>query len=544
MVKLVTGRAAGENHLEADPKGIVIEGKSQVTVDGDVTDDKLRALIGLGCEEERLDYKESLDCERGRKESGCELVGDIVSIVNTDGGYIVIGIRDNGDSTWTQVGVDSAVTRLYTDDHINNLLGNYVDGKVKIVVRSTVLDGDTILALYVQRSLIPVTFRCDGNYEDANGKPGVKFHQGEYFVRHGSKSERANREDWHRLSERIRDDERQRGLTSQGRHRELVDRLDLLVTLLGGEPPSMLSLDLLNSTGEDIEDRVFRLQGIQNSRYLLRSIKREFKSINNLAKEKCAEEEDEQLVETLDRYFVRFIRNLVPVWVVAVESEDLKLAEAVADGLFDIYIRAASLEFKTKSRTIGSIWLQQRILYIVYCLGAWSIHENQPESARLLLGKGSPFDYSKPDESWFRYVLTALARADELENKSLCSAAADFLEEDSYVMILFEGKDEAITYLCQFDFLQCAFTLTQGDDYWDCYPSFGAFYKPRTEPIIIRLIGTYDQGIWLDSMDAKACATIIRVLDTNAGKEFVAFGWTSGIWYDRKITEFMERFGA
>ena len=525
-----------------EPEEVEIKGKSQVVVDGDVTNEKLQALIDLDIEEEALDYKETLGCAKERrKESAFELVADLVSMANTEGGYIIVGMRDNHNSTWTKVGVDVAVAELYTDEHINNLLGKYVDGKLKIIVTSTVLGGDTILAICVLRSLIPVTFKCDGNYQAANGKPGVKFHEGEYLVRHGSKSERANREDWRRFTERVRDDERQVGLRSQGRHREIVDRLDLMVTLLGGEPPALLSLDLLESAGADVEDRVFRLQGVQNSRYLLRSLKREFKSINELVKEKCAEEEDEELVEILDRFFVSFIRNLVPIWVVAVESNDRKLAEAIVDGLFDMYVRAASLEFKTKGG-IGSIWLQQRLVYIAYCLGAWAVHENQPTFAKLLLGKGSPFDYAKPDESWFRYVLTELARADQLANQSICSAVADFLEEDSYVMELFEGKDETLNCLCQFDFLQCAFTLMQTGEYRDCYPSFGAFKEPRTEPMIIRLIESHDVT-WLDGLTEEALAGIIAILDTYAGKEFVRFGgWTRGIWHDRRITEFMDRF--
>lgn len=528
--------------MEPEPEEVEIKGKSQVVADGDVTDEKIQALIELDLEEAALDYKETLECDKARrKESACELVANLVSMANTDGGYIIVGMHDNHNSTWTKVGVDAAVTELYTDEHINNLLGKYVDGKLKIIVTSTVLGGDTILAICVLRSLIPVTFKCDGNYQQADGKPGVKFHEGEYLVRHGSKSERANREDWHRFVERIRDDERQVGLRSQGRHREVIDRLDLVVTLLGGEPPAMLSLDLFESAGEEVEDRVFRLQGVQNSRYLLRSLKREFKSINELIKEKCAEEEDEQLIEILDRFFVSFIRNLVPIWVVAIESDDLKLAEAIVDGLFDMYVRAASLEFKTR-RGVGSIWLQQRILYIAYCLGAWATRENQPDFAKLLLGKGSPFEYSKPDESWYRFVLTELARADQLENQSLCSAVADFLEEDAYVMALFEGKDEAITYLCQFDFLQCAFTLMQTGNYHDCYPSFGAFKKPRTEPLIIRLIQSPD-NTWLDGLTPQVLAKVIAKLDWYAGKEFVRFaGWTRGIWHDRRITEFMDDF--
>jgi len=330
-------------------------------------------------------------------------------------------------------------------------------------------------------------------------------------------------------------------MRSQGRHREVLDRLDQMIALLGGEPPAMLSLDLSSSYGEELEDRVYRLQGIQNSRYLLRSLKRDFKSIDNLVREKCAEEEGEELIEVLDRFFVRFIRNLVPIWVVALELGDRKLAQTIVDGLFDMYVKAESVTFKHQAG-IGSIWLQQRIVYVAYCLGAWAVHENQPDFAKLLLSEGSPFVYGRPDESWYRYVLTTLAKLGQLENQSMCSAVADFLEEDPYVMELFEGKDDALNYVCQFDFLQCAATLMRTGQYNDCYPSFGLYQKTRTEPLIIRLIQSPDDT-WLDGLTPEALAKTVSALDTYAGKEFVRFaGWTRGIWYDHRITEFMDRF--
>ena len=147
------------------------------------------------------------------------------------------------------------------------------------------------------------------------------------------------------------------------------------------------------------------------------------------------------------------------------------------------------------------------------------IYLERSEESKLLLNKGNPFMHeSWKNRSWFRYILTMLAREDNLKRKSLCFKTFDFFKSNKYIVEYLEGEEEFKDYLCQFDFLQCANTLAnqilnkQEMDISECYPSFGNFYKRRIEPIVERIIDTHDKGIWLPKIGKQQLKDIIITL--------------------------------
>jgi len=506
--------------MEKDKMEESIVAKSEVVVDGDMSVERITDLIELGHEEECLDYKEKFDftSKPAAKRSKIDLVCDIVSMTNTDGGYIIVGVKDNKNGTFSPEGVDESCLQRLTQEDIQNLVSSYVDATLRILCKPVKYNNINILAICVFPGRLPVPFRKNGQYQSPKGNPVTKFCEGEIFVRHGAKSERASYEDWIRITEKIRGDERRKVLSTTGGQKGIIDRLDIIIQLLGGAAPPMKALDLAQSSEEDVEDRVAQLLTLQNSAPLRRTLQKEFNSISKFLESQKQTKTFEELVENLDRTFVGFLMQLFAVWVTAIEYDNLDLAQQIVEGLHKLYVRTKSIDYTFETKQIDSLWLQSRCVFLAYCLGAFAVVK----------------------ETWFRYILVMLSRANRLEKKSLCISVFDFLKDNPYIIGLFGGEDELKSALCQFDFLQCADTSARNKD---CYPSFAVFYKSRIEPIVEEIIETCETGQWISKIEKSICAEIIDYLDKYAAKEFgFYFRWDYGKWRSIQITEFLKKY--
>lgn len=79
-------------------------------------------------------------------------------------------------------------------------------------------------------------------------------------------------------------------------------------------------------------------------------------------------------------------------------------------------------------------------------------------------------------------------------------------------------------------------------DVSECYPSFGAFYKRRTVPIVEKIIRTYIKREWLPEINKPNIIKIIVELDRFANKEFGFFGpWDFGDWNSKIISDFLKQ---
>ncbi len=112
----------------------------------------------------------------------------------------------------------------------------------------------------------------------------------------------------------------------------------------------------------------------------------------------------------------------------------------------------------------------------------------------------------------------------------------------------FNGEEELKDYLGQFDFLQCANTLVKQIlenreiEVSECYPSFGAFFKERIEPIVEKIIRTYIEKEWLPEINKSNIKKIIVELDRFANKEFGFFGpWDFGDWNSKIINNLLQQ---
>lgn len=203
--------------------------------------------------------------------------------------------------------------------------------------------------------------------------------------------------------------------------------------------------------------------------------------------------------------------------------------------------------FATESQALRWFDIANR----VYLLGAISVSLNAFGLVRQLV-------LQQPNETrkgrfWLRDTVTALARlnlfrkdAGGTTTKPLLGPISEYIAERPVFYRRFRNnKDDVVSFLCRFDFLQCVVSVTHTGELSACYPNFGGFYKERTEPIVVDLVTGGKSREALQDVDDKTLATTILQLDRLAAREFFSYaGWDAGSWSDNRVTEFLGRYAA
>jgi hypothetical protein len=175
----------------------------------------------------------------------------------------------------------------------------------------------------------------------------------------------------------------------------------------------------------------------------------------------------------------------------------------------------------------------------IYLLGATSIAVKGYTVIRQLVLQ-QPNELRK-GRFWLRDTVTALARLQRFEKRSLIGPISEYVAERPVFYRRFRSnKDTVVNCLCQFDFLQCVISVAEAENIMACYPNFGAFYKERTEPIVVDLVTGGKSRDALPNVGDKTLATIILELDRVADREFFSFAaWDAGDWRDQRVTDFL-----
>lgn len=179
-----------------------------VIVDAEFTAARLRELIAYARESAKLDYKVGYD--PSARIDRIEVAKDLVAMANTAGGYIVVGVADDG----TIVGGDPVALTAIDEAVVRAQVQGYIGTSIELFVNSPVLlDGKHFGVLTVLKSnRSPIVFQKDGQYSQGSGKSKVVFGVGDVFVRHGSASERWNQADVGTIYARVIDREKEKWL--------------------------------------------------------------------------------------------------------------------------------------------------------------------------------------------------------------------------------------------------------------------------------------------------------------------------------------------
>lgn len=137
-----------------------------------------------------VDFKESIDFDSPKDR--CEIVKDIVAMANSGGGYLLIGVKDDGTLSAFDVtlvlNLDLAkITdqiRKYTEQHFS-----------EFEIYEAQRNGGKIAVISVKGTSIPIVFTSPGTYDIGGGRQKTAFSAGTVYFRHGAKSEPGNSND-------------------------------------------------------------------------------------------------------------------------------------------------------------------------------------------------------------------------------------------------------------------------------------------------------------------------------------------------------------
>jgi predicted HTH transcriptional regulator len=93
-----------------------LESILQAIRSGRLDDSLAEELVTKQFESQLWDFKEELNLDSIGK---AELAKDCAALHNTDGGYIIVGVKDK---TWEVLGVEESILRSIDQTHINNAI--------------------------------------------------------------------------------------------------------------------------------------------------------------------------------------------------------------------------------------------------------------------------------------------------------------------------------------------------------------------------------------------------------------------------------------
>lgn len=198
-----------------------------IVVDGQITVERVNDLVKRARESAKLDYKAELADDASQK---VELAKDLVAMANTAGGYLIVGVADDG----RLLGLPPAAASKIDEATIRKQVEAYIGTSLEIFVDCPVnCDGKDVGVLTVLRSPhSPLVFERDGQYQlPGQNKSKTVFRAGDVFVRHGSASERWNQDDIQTIFARVAERERERWLADV-----LPDVKRLISVALSGTP--------------------------------------------------------------------------------------------------------------------------------------------------------------------------------------------------------------------------------------------------------------------------------------------------------------------
>lgn len=142
-------------------------------------------------ESKRVEFKEEFD--PGEESEWIELIKDFAALANSQGGVVVVGLRNNGTLSGADVQPVLDLDGATICDKLKRYIGTDFDA---FEVHDVVRDGTHLAAIVIDGvEDAPLAFVQGGNYVDARNRPKSAFARGAVYVRHGAKSEPATTED-------------------------------------------------------------------------------------------------------------------------------------------------------------------------------------------------------------------------------------------------------------------------------------------------------------------------------------------------------------
>lgn len=452
-------------------------------VDGTVSREKLEELLSLGAEHSSLDYKRQCDLTKGSR-SRLDFVKDCAALMSEpNGGYLVIGVDDQGRPLQGEPPADLA---LFDSARLTDLLEQYIR---QPHVTSAVydVDGVAVVLIYLgpPRDAMPAIILKDGEH---GGR--LVFRQGDVWVRRNSQNRRWQPEDAPRVLDSfargIREEERQR----------INEYIEHLQPALRGAAMANMPLNALTwrLPAEDFAAAVGELarrDDLGPLRVFALAVVNEVRQMPDTA---AAE-----VTTVLDR--------LAAGLATCVVLEKREAFDVLNEALYQVFLLGAGAGGGVDSVQAPRLW--RDIAARVEGLGGLAVRMRAWWAVRALALRAIPWAYGA-GPTWLRAAVTSASRANLLtsqEGKPIQGALVAFaraaaaeapalrpdLPDDAQTGAdpgaAPATDDPILDSICQFDFLWCTLVVVEANHNdalrENFYPSCGAYYTNRTEPIIV-----------------------------------------------------------
>lgn len=162
-----------------------------------VVDDALLLALGRTSETDDVDFKSTFDPLANR--DWLELIKDIAAFANSGGGYILVGLNDDGTPSGADVSGLLSVDLADVANRLHKYFGQHFSG-VELI--ETQKESAEICAIRIPSTRIPIVFTRVGEVELPEGKKKTIFALGTVYFRHGTKSEPGTTDDLRHFLER------------------------------------------------------------------------------------------------------------------------------------------------------------------------------------------------------------------------------------------------------------------------------------------------------------------------------------------------------
>lgn len=457
----------------------------------------IKRIIQIG-ETQSVEFKKSFS----QMKEGCKA---LCGMLNTEAGagMVLFGISPENDVVGIEGNLDSAQRTLV--QHIQQTF----DPSIKISIQIEDYKDNKILMLSAKRSK-------DVRYYEYDGRA---------FIKEGSTK---------------------RCLSIQEKESLNNSRFD--------------KINILEISEKELEEKLFEIFKQKNLFIEIRFLKNIFTQIFSALKEEMNNFSDKSLlIDNLNKVFIPYLNRIFIIWKISNDYDAFDFTERMIDSLHKLYIDVfVDLDFAKLKGMFDVFWIQSKIIFIVYCMGAYSILLDKSDFAKLLINRTNPFIEDGSDYyfiknlSWFYYAIGKLSDNKWLIKNSLLHTVLGFLENNNTVLDVFSGIEKLSDKLCQFDYFQCineiiVKVILGEEKYYDTvfFSSFGGFYMKKTEPFIEEIIKTYDQGKWIPKISKDQLVSAIESLCEYSENIFnenplKSSYWVKGGWRSTVIKDFMK----
>lgn len=503
---------------------------SPVVVDGVLSDERLAQLLALQTEYPELDYKESINLQDRR--ATAELAKD-VGAMQVRGGYIVVGVDDNGSPTG---GLDEADLRPFDEASLTQKVLRYLPEPLVIRSRVAEYSGHRIVAIFVGPHPDGCAFfKANGTYQDDAGREQTVFREGDVYWRDGTRSTRLTQTGHREVVARQVAAAKADWMTEQRDLRQR-EREDHDAAAAAERPLGTVNLDM-----RPRELSVAALEFVRGDdpiglHYLINEAAARARQYID------AGQIEDELGALLDRlicmaatfleygqteWFERIIELLKQIYAMPLTQQDVQRFA------YNVHI--------SPEEPAPRVFLQ--LMTRLYALGALAVRRRKWAAVRTLtLQLPDPireFDY---ENNWLRNAMTTMSRAQhlvgeqegrtvELNLLSLAqeqAARLDCLRPDGIAA----DDDELLTSLTQFDILTNLVAVADSPDDGfgrTFYPNFARWQQDRIQAFVQSLLTTMvertELGLESDELLARALQAVGQVAAGEGMRYFGFMGW-------------------